>query len=130
LTYLLTHPLLKLWNLITREDTRSSIALTTSNLRVAQDAKSLTELALKVAQDAKNDSHAMKTIAFLTMVFLPGTFFAAFFTMPLFDEKWIEKRPLWLYWTLTLATTFVVLAVWAGVTLKKGWRRRGRKKSA
>jgi Mg2+ and Co2+ transporter CorA len=36
-----------------------------------------------IAQAAKDDSYAMKTVAVMTVAFLPATFFAALFAMPL-----------------------------------------------
>jgi Mg2+ and Co2+ transporter CorA len=38
-----------------------------------------------IALESRRDSLPMKTLAVATMVFLPGTFIATFFAMPLFD---------------------------------------------
>ena len=53
---------MKLFNLIAQEDN-------TLNRGIAEDSKQL-------AEASKRDSSAMKIIAFLTTVFLPGTFVA------------------------------------------------------
>jgi hypothetical protein len=47
---------------------------------VQKDAKAMKEL----ATESKKDSSAMKTIALLGIVFLPGTFIAVSFLEPLF----------------------------------------------
>jgi Na+/melibiose symporter-like transporter len=42
-----------------------------------------------VAEETREDGVAMKTIAALTMVFLPGSFLASVFGMPMLDgAKW------------------------------------------
>jgi hypothetical protein len=60
----------------------------------------------------------MKTIAFMTMAFLPATFFAALFALPLFDwsaSPVIQKR-FWVYWATTLPVTLLVFIIWYIVT--------------
>jgi Mg2+ and Co2+ transporter CorA len=67
-----------------------------------------------IAASAKRDSSAMKTIAIMTMLFLPATFFAALFSMPSFDweePKLIQAR-FWIYWAFTIPTTALVFLVW------------------
>ncbi|KAL4734451.1 hypothetical protein BDV11DRAFT_54807 [Aspergillus similis] len=65
----------------------------------------------------------MKIIAFLTTFFLPATFVATFFSMPLFDWdkssiNHVATRHFWVFWALagplTLATMagIVAWAVW------------------
>jgi hypothetical protein len=63
------------------------------------------------AKAAKEDSSAMKTIAIMTMAFLPATFFAALFALP--SPQW------WVYWTYTLPTTVLVFAIWSVATKRK-----------
>lgn len=67
-----------------------------------------------IAQRAKEDSSAMKTIAVMTMVFLPGTFFAALFSVPSLNwaaPKVITSR-FWVYWVFTIPCTAFVFVVW------------------
>jgi len=59
----------------------------------------------------------MKAIAVLTMFFLPGTFVASFFAMPLFNwdaetQSGVAKSRFWIYWAITVLGTVLVLAVW------------------
>ncbi|KAL9633644.1 MAG: hypothetical protein Q9164_004579 [Protoblastenia rupestris] len=67
-----------LFNLITQRETRLSIS-------VAQDSRTL-------ASVTKDDSTAMKALTAVTVVFLPGTFSAAFFSMPLFQWETHKTR--------------------------------------
>ncbi|KAI9880078.1 MAG: hypothetical protein M1830_005610 [Pleopsidium flavum] len=93
-------------NLIAQGDSRT-------NISIANDSK-------RIALDAKKDSVAMKTIAGLTMVFLPGTFTATLFSMVFFHVGEEPSPQLsvnshwWLYVAVTIPLTGLVLAVWAG----------------
>ncbi|KAI0124870.1 hypothetical protein BJ170DRAFT_685746 [Xylariales sp. AK1849] len=58
----------------------------------------------ELAEAAKRDSSAMKTIAVMTMAFLPATFFAALFAVPSLDwqsDTVIQKNH-WVYWAFTV----------------------------
>ena len=100
---------LKLFNLITRSDVQASIEL---------------------ARATKNDSSSMKTIAIMTMAFLPATFFAALFAMPMLEWKStpvIQER-FWMYWAFTLPCTALVFLLWFLITnweqiFKRIWKR-------
>ncbi len=57
----------------------------------------------------------MKTLAVVTMVFLPGTFTASIFAMPLFDwdaQGNIAKPRLYVYFAVTLPLTMVTFGIW------------------
>jgi hypothetical protein len=90
----------QLFNLIARQDVNASIEL-------AKDSRT-------IALAAKNDSSSMKTIAVMTMLFLPATFFAALFSTPMLDwhgPQIIQPR-FWIYWAFTLPCTTLVLISW------------------
>jgi Mg2+ and Co2+ transporter CorA len=66
----------------------------------------------------KRDTSSMKTIAIVTMTFLPATFLAALFAMPSLDwkgEKVISPR-FWVYWAYTIPMTMLVFGVWLCIT--------------
>jgi Mg2+ and Co2+ transporter CorA len=67
----------------------------------------------------------MKTIAVMTMLFLPGTFFAALFALPLLQwtEPRIIQKNFWIYWAFTIPTTALVFVVWNILT---GWTKSSR----
>ena len=63
------------------------------------------------------DSASMKSIAVLTMVFLPGTAVASFFSMSLFNwssdgEKGLSSRWLWVFFVVAVPLTIAVLVLW------------------
>ncbi|KAK8054912.1 hypothetical protein PG993_000139 [Apiospora rasikravindrae] len=86
----------------------------------------------KVALSSKRDSMAMKTVALLTMVFLPGTFVAVsfhslspfyaaldtFLSMPFFDWNadtggTPSSSPFqWIYWVTTMPLTIAFMVGW------------------
>ncbi|KAF5006941.1 hypothetical protein FDECE_6717 [Fusarium decemcellulare] len=64
---------------------------------------------------------SMKTIAILTMVFLPGTFLATLWAVPSlqWDQSPVIQGNFWVYWVFSLPFTALVLAVWYGLTRYK-----------
>jgi hypothetical protein len=59
----------------------------------------------------------MKSIAFLTMFVLPGTFISTLFAMPLFDwgaDSWrgVTAPRFWIYWVVTVPLTGSTLCMW------------------
>ena len=91
-------------NLIAQGDARANIAIA--------------EQSRLIAIDTKRDSIAMKTIAALTMVFLPGTFVATIFSMTFFQVEQDDEHTLkvssnwWLYVVVTVPLTVAVLIAW------------------
>lgn len=72
---------------------------------------------MEIAEKTKKDGGQMKSIAVLTMVFLPGTFFATFFSMSFF--KWddppegeVASPKLWVYFLVTVIFTSLTLAIY------------------
>lgn len=60
----------------------------------------------------------MKTLAAVTVAFLPGTSVAALFAMPLFEwnaisDGMIVSKRFWIYWAVTVPLTFLTLVIWA-----------------
>jgi hypothetical protein len=81
---------------------------------------------------AHQDNTVIKSIALLTMVFLPATFFSvcivtliifgaaltqlqAFFSTTFFtvgENGWKASNRLWIYWVITVPATIVVVIIW------------------
>jgi len=59
----------------------------------------------------------MKTIAVLTMVFLPATFLSALFSMP--SLGWDGPEKFKLYWACVIPLTVVTFILWAGITQRE-----------
>jgi len=102
-----------IFNLIAQQDN-------TLNVEIARDSAELVAA-------SKRDSSAMKIIAFLTTIFLPGTFISSFFAMPLFDwdaesSRGIVTPHFWVYWAVTIPLTLltmVIIALWIQVQERK-----------
>jgi hypothetical protein len=72
----------------------------------------------------------MKTLAFITAVFLPGSYVASLFSMSMFDWQASDSSSsyglsvssyIWVYWVVTVPLTLLVMAVW-----RKWWQREDR----
>ncbi|KAF2273333.1 uncharacterized protein EI97DRAFT_383950 [Westerdykella ornata] len=74
----------------------------------------------EIALTAKLDSNAMRTIAVVTMAFLPPTFLSAIFSMSFFSYipaqgneagKWLISDRFWIYWASAVPLTFLTMAI-------------------
>lgn len=87
------------------------------NMEIAAAARRDTEISVEIARATKRDSELMRGIAAVTMIFLPATFVATFFSMVFFhvgDERIIAlkvDRNIWMYPTVTLPLT-VGIVMW------------------
>ena len=67
----------------------------------------------------------MKTIAAVTMVFLPGTFVATILALPAFQwqphHNITVHQQFWIYWVITIPLTLLTLLVWL---LWSTWKAR------
>ncbi|GAP82627.2 hypothetical protein SAMD00023353_0101590 [Rosellinia necatrix] len=69
----------------------------------------------KMAAASSRDSAAMKTLAFLTTIFLPPTFVATVFSTGLFDWQgggMVVSDMFWVYWALSVPLTILVGVGW------------------
>ncbi|KAK0748327.1 hypothetical protein B0T21DRAFT_356331 [Apiosordaria backusii] len=62
------------------------------------------------------DNSVLKSIALLTMVFLPATFFSSLFSTTFFtygdDGEWQVSGKMWIYWVTTLPATILIVVLW------------------
>ncbi|KAK4177754.1 hypothetical protein QBC36DRAFT_326389 [Triangularia setosa] len=62
------------------------------------------------------DNSVLKSIALLTMVFLPATFFSSLFSTTFFnygdDGEWQVSGKMWIYWVTTLPATLLIVILW------------------
>lgn len=103
MTEALTNMMSAIYNLIAQKDSNVG-------LRLANHSRTL-------AIESKRDSSSMKTIATVTMAFLPGTFVSSFFAMPMFDWNKppgdnVNSRTFWIYWAVTVPLTVSVFLLW------------------
>ncbi|CAG7943111.1 unnamed protein product [Penicillium salamii] len=71
---------------------------------------------VEIGRAAQIDSSAMKTIAFVTLIFLPPTFISSLFSMSFFqcgpDNGWGVSNKFWLYWVFAIPITVATGVVW------------------
>ena len=108
-----------LQHLISQKDTLLSQS-------VAQDSRLL-------ALASQRDSSSMKTLAVVTMFFLPGTFVASVFAMPYFifdqnEKQVVLHRNFGIYWSVTIPLTLMTLLLWIGWATWKDWQEQRRMK--
>ncbi|KAH7076599.1 hypothetical protein BKA63DRAFT_285914 [Paraphoma chrysanthemicola] len=74
---------------------------------------------IDLAAASRKDTSSMKTIAIMTMIFLPATFFTAFFSLPLlqWDQPRLFHNSFWVYWAFTIPSTAAVFGVWHATSL-------------
>jgi hypothetical protein len=89
------------------------------NLDIASAARRDNQINIEIAAAMKMDSKMMRGIAAVTMVFLPATFMATFFSMVFFNVDPDTTRQLrvspwiWLYAVLTVSwTVFILFGYW------------------
>lgn len=87
------------------------------NLDIAESSRRMTEAAMQ-------DSASMRTIAILTMVFLPGTAVASFFSVSMFDwsaesGSAVATQWLWVFFIVAAPLTIVVLGIWYVLAKRK-----------
>lgn len=86
----------------------------------AQTQAQMSKTQVVIAEETKKDSMAMKTIAAVTMLFLPGTFTASLFAMPFFGttkgngqgDGFDVSHWFWLYVIITVPLTVMVVLAW------------------
>ena len=115
---------LQIFNSIQQRDNQLNIQLATSSQQIAQEARKdnllnmeIAKATAQVAEETRQDSAAMKTIAVLTLTFLPGTAVATFFSMNMFNwmpgpGESICSPYIWIFFAVTLPITALVYAAW------------------
>ena len=88
------------------EETRKDQAI---SLEIAEASK-------RIAEDAKRDGTSMKTLAVVTLVYLPATAVSSIFAMPLFDCNAkggaVVNPRIWVYVALAVPLTLFSVTVW------------------
>ncbi|EOA86728.1 uncharacterized protein SETTUDRAFT_178730 [Exserohilum turcica Et28A] len=119
-----------------KERLQSEIALA-YNMIAQRDSQIMTGLGEAARYDsqimkqlgaaAREDSGAMRTIAVVTMFFLPPTFLSAIFSMSFFNYtppedgragRWSISEKFWIYWAIAIPLTALTLGIWV---LRQRW---------
>lgn len=72
---------------------------------------------LSIAKAVRSDSIPMRTIAYVTLLLLPGALVASIFGMNFFEyddgtNELKVAKSFWQYWAITVPVTLLVIAVW------------------
>ncbi|KAH6885429.1 hypothetical protein B0T10DRAFT_492693 [Thelonectria olida] len=90
----------------------TSITMQTIWNHIAQkDAKVNTDIAL----DSKQDNAQMRSIALLTMIYLPVSAVASIFSMSIFNwapEKGLVSKYIWVFFVVSVLLTALTVAIW------------------
>ncbi|KAJ5893226.1 hypothetical protein N7495_004917, partial [Penicillium taxi] len=73
------------------------------------------ETSVQIGRAAQVDNSTMKTIAFVTLAFLPPTFISSIFSMSFFqsgNNGWGMSDKFWIYWAFAIPTTIATVVVW------------------
>ncbi|KAK5635756.1 hypothetical protein RRF57_011468 [Xylaria bambusicola] len=71
---------------------------------------------VKIGLATQADSLTMKSIALVTLTFLPPTFVSAIFSMSFFsysaESGWVLSDKFWIYWVFAIPTTLLTAIAW------------------
>ena len=114
----MTNMMSAIYNLIAQKDSLVGLDLAKMAQKDSLVGIQLAEDSRTLAIESKRDSSSMKTIAAVTMAFLPGTFVASFFAIPMFDWNRpaghnVNTQTFWIYWTVTIPLTISTFVIWA-----------------
>jgi Mg2+ and Co2+ transporter CorA len=78
-------------------------------------------ISLNIGRAAQADGAAMRTVAFVTLAFLPATFVCAIFSMSFFDYdsssgSWSVSGDFWRYWAVAVPVTVCTALLWLAWT--------------
>ncbi|OAA58143.1 hypothetical protein ISF_06682 [Cordyceps fumosorosea ARSEF 2679] len=92
----------------------------------ARTGMKIAEASMETAEAARKDASAMKTLAVITMLFLPATFLAAVFAMPSlqWDKDEVIGPRFWIFWAIAVPLTVVVFIAWFVLNRQTGVSRR------
>ncbi len=101
----------------------------TTNLRIASESTLIARESAKVTHETRRDSAAMKTIATLTMLYLPATFVCSLFGTNFFapstdgpgDPVSVVSDLWWIYLISAIPLTLLTVFVWLA---RLRWRTR------
>ena len=105
------------YSMISQRDADSSREIAATSLFHNQAMKDIADESRKIAALTRKDSGDMRIIAGVTLVFLPGTFMATFFSSSFFKflpdgTSKVVSGWIWLYFVLTFVANAVVFLFW------------------
>ncbi|KAG8526387.1 uncharacterized protein KY384_000381 [Bacidia gigantensis] len=123
LTSELTSDIWQVFSLIGQKDNRVNIETATSSHRLAEASLKESAAMKEIAEESRNLAFLtqrgnidMRINAAVTLIFLPGTFIATFFSTSFFDfqsRNDVVSGWIWLYFLFTVVLTMLVLGSWS-----------------
>ncbi|KAF2216609.1 hypothetical protein CERZMDRAFT_93902 [Cercospora zeae-maydis SCOH1-5] len=114
-----------IFNYRAQRDNQINLQVAESSRKIAEESRidnllnvKLARVTAQMAEETRQDSAAMKTIATMTLIFLPGTAVASFFGMDgMFNWTPSESQSLaspyiWVFFVVTIPLTLVVYGLW------------------
>jgi hypothetical protein len=95
---------------------------------IAEDTKSDNTIMRQLTEQTTEDSSSIKTITIITVVFLPATVVASFFSTQFvqIQENSIQlSAKIWIYFAITIPLTLMLIAVWLLHPRVTYWIQRG-----
>jgi len=98
----------------------SSLSLELGNItRRSVSLKERLQYEINLAHNmvSHRNTHMMRTISAMTLLFLPGTFVSGIFSSAFFQfssdtQEWVVARNFWLYWVIVIPLTMATLFIW------------------
>ncbi|KAH5281986.1 hypothetical protein HBI71_000230 [Parastagonospora nodorum] len=105
------------YSLIAQRDSKESLNMAKTQTKIATAQTEIAQIQTGLAKTTKEDSFAMRTIAIMTIAFLPGTFISALFSMDMFNWQApqgasVVSSRFWIYWAITVPLTLLVFSIW------------------
>jgi len=77
----------------------------------------IAKINLKIAEAVRSDSIPIRTIAYVTLVLLPGAFISSIFGMNFFTfdaqtRSLVVSKSFWQYWAITVPVTICIVLLW------------------
>lgn len=108
-----------IFNLMIQRDNQLNLTIAEHSRRLNKVNTEIATSSAKIAEESRRDSASMKTIAVLTLLFLPATSVASIFSMSMFNfnngpSGQVVSSPqyLWLYFAITIPLTIAILVGW------------------
>ncbi|OKL64461.1 hypothetical protein UA08_00999 [Talaromyces atroroseus] len=92
------------------------------NLAYHVAARNTTQISIDIAKIARRDNATMKALAFIGVLYLPGTFISGIFGSNFFNynppdsssnnSDWNMSDKFWIYWAITIPVTMFTVLLW------------------
>lgn len=127
-----------IYSLTTQRDQANSLAIAAATQEIAvqsrrdqENSLAIANASKRIAEETRRDSRAMKMIAIVTMIYLPGTFVATAFSMGIFNwsasSSEVVNPRIWAYFLFTGILTILTIGGFLGWTW---WQERRPKREA